>query len=277
MRAVWRQVRRVARAVVIAALGLAALSVLQVLAARFVDPPTTATVVQRAVEHALAGEGLAWPDRRPLPLSALGSEVPRAVVGAEDARFFLHHGFDWEGICDAWRKNAAGGRLRGGSSLTQQVAKNVFLWQGRSWLRKGLEVWYTIWLELLLPKERILELYLNVAETGPMVFGAEAGARHHFGKAAAKLSADEAGRLAGVLPDPRRRSVSGESARERARWLRANRAPFPGDPGFEQVRDRWRERNQGPLDCLLRSTSASRTPASAPIPVGAAVRQPQGK
>lgn len=247
-----RWLRRLLRGLFLAAIGLAWLSVLQVGLARFVDPPTTATVVQRAIEHALAGEGLAWPRREPLPLAAFGPEVPRAVVGAEDARFFLHYGFDWEGICHAIDRNAAGGRLRGGSSITQQVAKNVFLWQGRSWLRKALEAWYTVWLELLLPKERILELYLNVAETGPMVFGFEAGAKHHFGKSAARLTADEAGRLAGILPDPRTRSVKGEAARDRARFLRANPAPFPGDPGFDALRERYRAEGHGPLDCLLR-------------------------
>ena len=155
-------------------------------------------------------------------------------------------------ICAALKHNAEGGRLRGGSTLSQQVAKNVFLWQGRSWARKGLEAWYTVLLEGLVPKRRILELYLNVAETGPMVFGVEAGANHHYGKSAAGLSADQAGRLAGILPDPRRRSVEGSAARERAAWIRANPAPMPGAPGWDAVLRAWEADGHGPLACLLR-------------------------
>ncbi len=218
------------------AAGLAvAVSVLQVLAVRWIDPPFTLTMVERAWGQVRSGERPWWPDARPVDLDGLGETVPRAIVASEDARFFLHHGFDWTHVCAAWRSNASGGRLRGGSTLTQQVAKNVFLWQQRSWLRKGLEAWYTLLLELLVPKQRILELYLSVAETGPMVFGVESGARHHFGVAASALSPSQAGRLAGILPDPRRRSPHGASAAERAAFVEANPAPFPGDRRFAEI------------------------------------------
>lgn len=227
-------------------------TVAQVLFVRICTPPATLTMIQRSLEHAGAGEGLGWPERRVVRLRDMGGALPRAVVAAEDAGFFLHDGFDWKSVCDAVDDHDSGGRLRGASTITQQTAKNVFLWQGRSWIRKGLEVWYTVLLEILVPKTRILELYLNVAETGPMVFGVEAGARHHFGKSAAALGNDEAGRLAGIFPDPRRRSVKGGAAGERAGFVRQHPASFPGDPGFEMVRDAFREAiPRRPWQCLL--------------------------
>jgi monofunctional biosynthetic peptidoglycan transglycosylase len=228
------------------------LTVAQVLWVRFCTPPFTMTMVQRSFEHASAGEGLAWPDRKVVRLSEMGGSVPRAVVAAEDAAFYLHDGFDWKSVCDAVDAAGSGRRLRGASTITQQTAKNVFLWQGRSWIRKGLEVWYTMLLELLVPKNRILELYLNVAETGPMVFGVEAGARHHFGRPAGDLTLDQAGRLAGIFPDPRRRSVKGSSAGERASFVRSHPASFPGDPGFALVRDAFlKAAPRHPWQCLL--------------------------
>jgi monofunctional biosynthetic peptidoglycan transglycosylase len=224
-------------------------SVLQVLWVRCFDPPGTFTMVQRVVEHARSGEGLAWPDRRVRSMSELGGAAPRAVLAAEDARFYLHGGFDWENVCDAVGDRRRT-RMRGASTITQQTAKNLFLWQGRSWVRKGLEVWYTLLLETLVPKHRILELYLNVAETGPMVFGVEAGAVHHFGRPAKALTSDQAGRLAGIFPDPRRRSVHGSAAAERARFVRSNPAPVPGDRAWDLVVREWESERRGPLRCL---------------------------
>ena len=140
---------------------------LQVLLLRWVDPPLTFTMLDRA----LSASPMRWPAQQRRSLYDLGYTA-RAAVAAENSRFFHHHGFDWEGICHA----AHSKKLRGGSTISQQVARNVFLWQERSWLRKGLEVGYTVLLELLLPKTRILEVYLNVAETGNMTFGVEAAA-----------------------------------------------------------------------------------------------------
>ncbi|HHO54070.1 MAG TPA: monofunctional biosynthetic peptidoglycan transglycosylase [Deltaproteobacteria bacterium] len=224
--------------------GIGLASILQVWVVRFVTPPWTLTMVQAGIE------ARTLPRRRVARLEALGEHGPRAFVASEDARFYLHHGFDLEAICGAVRASLSGGRLRGGSSISQQVAKNVFLWQGRSWLRKGLEAWYTVWLEVLLPKDRILELYVNVAQTGPHTFGLEAGSGLHFNKPAASLSPGEAGRLAGILPDPTR-SISGGAARRRASWIKANPAPFPGDPGYDLVLDAYRSRRHGLLSCLL--------------------------
>lgn len=235
----WRALRRLVGAFVVAGGAMAALSVLWVLSVRFVEPPFTATMIQRFGERAWAGDGVAWVDHRPVPLEAMGRALPRAVVASEDGRFFVHHGFDWEGICAALEANRSGGSLRGGSTISQQVARNVFLVQRRSWVRKGLEVWFTAWLELLVPKERILELYLNVAETGPHHFGFEAAAQHWYGKPAAKLTAAEAARLASLLPAPRSRSPRGELADRKVAWVAANQVPFPGDPGFERLVAGW--------------------------------------
>lgn len=249
-----RRLGRAARCVAAVPLLLVGISVAQVLWVRCFHPPGTFTMVQRALDHARSGQGLAWPDRRVRSMSELGGAVPRAVLAAEDARFYLHDGFDWESICDAVgdRVTSRRSRLRGASTITQQTAKNLFLWQGRSWIRKGLEVWYTVLLEKLVPKDRILELYLNAAETGPMVFGVEAGALHHYGRPAAELSRDEAGRLAGIFPDPRNRSVRGKAAGQRAAFVRNNPAPVPGDPGWEPVLREWRSERRGPLRCLTR-------------------------
>lgn len=146
----------------------------------------------------------------------------RALLAAEDEKFFEHHGFDFEAIAQAWEYNQSqsqsqsqkpGGRresrrgIRGGSTITQQTAKNVFLWPQRSWVRKALEAWLTVWIEVLWPKSRILDVYLNVVEFGPNVYGAEAASRVYFGKSASQLSRAEAARLVAVLPNPRRLRV----------------------------------------------------------------------
>jgi monofunctional biosynthetic peptidoglycan transglycosylase len=140
-----------------------------------------------------------------VPLARISSHLQRAVIAAEDASFFIHEGFDWEGIRDAAIDNLEAGEMkRGGSTITQQLAKNLYLSSERSLLRKAQEALITRSLEHHLTKERILELYLNVAEWGRGVYGAEAAARHHFGKSASALTADEAAWLAAMLPAPRR-------------------------------------------------------------------------
>ncbi len=228
-----RIVRRVGAAIAWVVAAFVVFTVGQVCVVRFVTPPATATMVGQAIERR------DWVDVRATPLAELGSAGPRAFVASEDGRFFLHHGVDWQSTCQAVRDAVRGGRLRGGSTITQQTAKNLFLWQGRSFVRKGLELWYALWLDLLLPKERILELYLTVAETGPGVFGLEAGAQHHFGTHASALTWDQAGRIAGILPSPRTRAVDGQAATERTRWVRKNQVPFPGDPGWDQRVKQW--------------------------------------
>jgi monofunctional glycosyltransferase len=164
---------------------------------RFLPVPITPLMVIRLVE----GDGLrkAW-----VPLEAIAPALPRAVVAAEDNRFCQHFGFDWQELEGQMDALLAGERARGASTITMQTAKNLFLWPGRDLVRKALEAWLTPQIELLLPKRRIVEIYLNIAEFGPGIYGAEAAARTYFGKPANGLSAGEAVLLAAVLPSPRR-------------------------------------------------------------------------
>ena len=179
---------------------------------RFVPPPVTPLMVLRLWDQYRAGDDLtlkkAW-----TPLAAMSPWVPAAVVTAEDQRFFEHHGFDFHAIEDARAHNRrsrermqAGRRaapLCGASTISQQTAKNVFLWPARSWTRKGLEVWFTFLIETLWTKERILEVYLNVAETGDGMYGMPVAARHFWGRDVRHLNRAQAARLAAVLPNPR--------------------------------------------------------------------------
>jgi monofunctional biosynthetic peptidoglycan transglycosylase len=201
--------------------GFVVFSALQVLVLRWVPPFGSAFMIGRQVDSLLAGEFRAAVDYRWRPRDRISPTLPIALVAAEDQRFPMHHGFDMKAIEDALKNNAKGKKVRGASTITQQLAKNLFLWQGRSWLRKGLEAWYTVLLETLLPKPRILELYANVAEFGDGVYGAEAASQRFFGKPAARLSLAESARLAAVLPSPKKYSVGrpGPHVRERARWI----------------------------------------------------------
>jgi monofunctional glycosyltransferase len=179
------------------------LSVGPVLCARAIDPPTTSYILQCRIAALLQGR-IFWIEQRWVDLAELSPYAALAVVAAEDQKFPVHHGFDLEAIGDALDESHDGSPVRGASTISQQVAKNLFLWPGRSWLRKGLEAWLTAWIELLWPKRRILEVYLNVAEFGPGVFGVEAASLRSFGKPAAALDPGEAALLAAVLPSPRR-------------------------------------------------------------------------
>ena len=175
-------------------------SVLWVGIYRFVPPPITLTMIGGAME----GHGLSkdW-----MSLSAMSPNMARAAIAAEDSRFCSHHGFDFQAIEQAAKRNANGKRLRGGSTISQQTAKNVFLWQGRSWVRKGLEAWFTVLIETLWGKRRIMEMYLNVAETGIGTYGANAGAMRYFRHDAGTLTTGEAARIAAILPLPKKRAA----------------------------------------------------------------------
>jgi monofunctional biosynthetic peptidoglycan transglycosylase len=162
---------------------------------RFVPPPVTYLMVQRVFE----GRGF---DRRWVPMKKISPALVRAVIAAEDARFCEHKGFDFEAIEKAMAANAAGKKLRGGSTISQQTAKNVFLWPGRDWVRKGLEAWFTVLIEVGWGKERIMEVYLNSIEWGPGVYGAEAAAQRNFKVPASRLTAAQAARLAAIVPKP---------------------------------------------------------------------------
>lgn len=186
---------------------LVVLSVLQVGVLRFVAPPFTAFMVARQLSAWTDGD---WSFRIAYDwrgLERLSPHLPVALVAAEDQHFARHHGFDLEAIAQARKHNVSGRRVRGASTITQQTAKNLFLWSGRSWVRKGLEAWYTLLMEVLWPKWRIIEVYANVAEFGDGVYGGQAAARTYFGKDAAGLSPAQAARLAAVLPSPKRYSA----------------------------------------------------------------------
>ena len=175
-------------------------SILLVLVFRFVPPPFTLTMAGDLV----SGHGISksW-----VPLSRIDPDMPRAAIAAEDSSFCSHSGFDYDAIAAAMYRNAKGGKvLRGGSTISQQTAKNVFLWQGGGFFRKGLEAWFTILIELIWPKKRIMEVYLNVAETGIGTYGVEAGSQRYFGHSAAKMTRAEAARIAAVLPLPKKRA-----------------------------------------------------------------------
>lgn len=172
------------------------LPVVLILIFRVVPPPTTPIMLGTALMDGPVTQ-------RWVPLSAISPNLVRAVIASEDGKFCSHSGFDWDAINDALERNAKSTRLRGGSTISQQTAKNLFLTLDRTWVRKGLEAYLTVLIEALWPKRRIMETYLNIVEWGPRRFGAEAAARGNFGKAAAALTAGEAARLATILPNPR--------------------------------------------------------------------------
>ena len=168
----------------------------------YVDPPTSAFML-RAEWQAFRAERDSYRTRYLwLDWEKISPNAALAVIAAEDQRFPHHHGFDVEAIQKAWEKNQRGRRLRGGSTISQQVAKNLFLWPGKSFLRKGLEVYFTALIELLWPKRRILEVYLNIAQFGDGIFGVAAAADRFFHKSAASLSSADTALLAAVLPNP---------------------------------------------------------------------------
>lgn len=214
-------------------LAAVAASVLLVLALRWLPVPVSAFMIHKSVaafwegdeEYRLRHDWVAWEQISP--------HAKLAMIAAEDQRFPDHHGFDFEAMAAAWENYQKGGRLRGGSTISQQVAKNLFLWPDRSFLRKGLEAYFTGLIELGWPKERILEMYLNVAEFGPGVFGIEAAAQTYFHKPAARLNAREAALLAAVLPNPIRYRVNRPSRYVLARQERILRHMYRlGGPSY---------------------------------------------
>ncbi len=168
-----------------------------ILAYRFVPPPFTPLMLIRLTE----GYGI---DKDWTSIGHISPNLQRAVMASEDAKFCIHDGFDWEALEENVDKLQRGKHSRGGSTISMQTSKNLFLWPARSFVRKGIEAYLTLWVELLLPKERILELYLNIAEWGKGIYGAEAASRHYFDVPAAKLGPRQAALLAVTLPSPLR-------------------------------------------------------------------------
>lgn len=200
--------------------GVFAFCVLLVILFRFVNPPNGIYILEE--RHRLGAIKQEW-----IAIEDFARHMPLSVVAAEDANFCLHSGFDLDAIKGAWED----GGNRGGSTITQQVAKNVFLWHDRSWLRKGLEAGFTVLIEIIWPKERIVEVYLNVAEFDAGVFGAGAAAKHYFGASPKNISALQAARLASVLPNPQQRSASrpSQSTRNKTRRVMSGARTIAAD------------------------------------------------
>lgn len=204
------------------------LTIALVLVLRFLPLETSAVMLGERLE---TGK---WPNQTWVPLAEIAVDMPLAVVAAEDQRFPDHYGFDLAAIQKAYSANQRGrARVKGASTISQQVAKNVFLWKGRSWLRKGAEAWLTLWIELLWSKRRILEVYLNVAEFGPGVYGVEAASQQYFKRPAKRLSAAQAALLAAVLPNPKKFQVAAPSAyvSSRQAWIQRQMRNL-GGPGY---------------------------------------------
>ncbi len=191
---------RVARRLVRLAAALALVGAVSIVLFRWVPPPTSTMILRH--RWIAGGSGAGAPERTWVPWEEISPHLALAVVAAEDQRFPEHWGLDTEAIAEAWEEGQEGERRRGASTITQQVAKNLFLWPGRSYLRKGLEAGIAVTLEGVWPKRRILEVYLNFAQMGESTYGAEAASRRYFGKPAADLSREEAALLAAVLPNP---------------------------------------------------------------------------
>jgi monofunctional biosynthetic peptidoglycan transglycosylase len=227
---------RLASAAWIAARGLALFvfaSVAAVLVLRFVDPWTSAFMIESRIAAAARGERGYRTDYRWVDYENISPNLKIAVVASEDQKFPRHAGFDLDEIADALEDSANGGPMRGASTISQQVAKNLFLWPGRSFMRKGIEAYFTVLLEALWPKRRILEVYLNVAEFGPGVFGVGAASKRYFGEHPSRLSREQAARLAAVLPAPRNLRADRPSAYVRSRTARiAQEMAKLGGPGY---------------------------------------------
>ena len=264
--------RAVARAlafVTVSAAALVSASVLMyfpvVVWHRYRPPEVTSVMRYRAAEARVSGEPwrlrYAW-----MPLDRISPHMERAVLAAEDSRFYEHHGFDLEQIRAAWERRERGGELRGASTITQQTVKNLYLTPQRSFLRKIREAALTAWMELWLPKRRILELYLNIVELGPGVFGVEAAARAYFDRPAARLTQSEAALLAATLPAPLLRNPARPTPglrrlqalvlRRMERWYGSGERIGPPSPAAAPAR-----RPSVPLELPAEATEAPLLPA----------------
>ena len=207
------------------------LSIVLTVSLRWRNPPTSAFMLAaQAVAVMTHDQGFVI-DQRWLPLSAQSPWPAVAVIAAEDQKFARHRGFDFDAMQSAIDAHQRGASLRGASTLSQQLAKNLYLWSGRSWLRKGLEAWLTVLLETALDKRRILEIYLNVVQFGPGVYGVEAASQRYFGHGAQSLTAEEAAALAAVLPAPSNYSVTQPSdyVQARQRWILSQMRALGGE------------------------------------------------
>lgn len=202
-------------------------TILAVIAYRFIPVYITPLMVIRCIENGNLTIHHHW-----IPLDKMSPHMPVAVMASEDSRFLLHHGVDFNAIDKAAKHNMKGGRMHGASTISQQTAKNVFLWPGRSWLRKGLELYFTSLIEVFWGKHRIMEVYLNSIEMGDGIYGVDACAEYNFGKPARDLSRSDCALIAATLPNPRKFSSKYPSAymRKRERQIKANMRYIPSFP-----------------------------------------------
>jgi len=187
------------------------LSILSVIIFKWVPIPFTPLMVIRIIEFKLEGKDAIY-SHKWVPLDDISPNLQKAVIASEDGNFLKHNGFDFEAMQKAFKNNSKGRKLKGGSTISQQTAKNVFLWQGRSYIRKGLEAYFTVLIELIWGKERIMEVYLNSIEMGNGVYGAQEAARHWYSKTARNLTPREAAGIAAILPNPRKFKASNSSS-----------------------------------------------------------------
>lgn len=222
--------RRIARRCLFVLIALFLLTWLPVLLLRFLPPPTSAFMIERRIGAAMHGEHDFRLRYQWVPWTQIAPAAPLAMVASEDQKFPFHHGFDLESIHDAINDADHGERLRGASTISQQTAKNLFLWNGRSFVRKGIEAYFTVLIEATWPKRRILEVYANIAELGDGVYGVEAASQAYFGEHASQLSMHQAALLAAVLPDPRRLHADRPSGyvQRRAAWIERQMAQLGG-------------------------------------------------
>ncbi|MCP3849781.1 MAG: monofunctional biosynthetic peptidoglycan transglycosylase [Gammaproteobacteria bacterium] len=207
------------------AIALCMISALLVGSLNFINPPIWSWKIQRMIylpESSLTAGQPTQIHHQWVSWANISNQMKLAVIAAEDQLFLKHSGFDVDSILDALQASANGKRLRGASTISQQTAKNLFLWSGQSFLRKGIEAWLTILMEVMLSKQRILEVYLNIVEFGPGIFGVEAASQFYFKKPANKISAHQAARLASVLPNPYRFHVNKPSKHTvmRTQWIK---------------------------------------------------------
>ncbi|MBS0431965.1 MAG: monofunctional biosynthetic peptidoglycan transglycosylase [Proteobacteria bacterium] len=222
--------RRWWRRALIALLVLFLLTWLPVLLLRFLPPATSAFMLERRIGAALHGEHDFRIRYQWVPWTKIAPTAPLAMVASEDQKFPFHHGFDFESIHQAIDDADQGVRLRGASTISQQTAKNLFLWNGRSLVRKGIEAYFTVLIEATWPKRRILEVYANIAEFGDGIYGVEAASNAYFGEHASQLGTHQAALLAAVLPDPRRLHANHPSAyvQRRAAWIQRQMSQLGG-------------------------------------------------
>jgi monofunctional biosynthetic peptidoglycan transglycosylase len=204
-------VRKIFRFLWKAMLWFFGISIILVILFKWIPVPITPLMVTRAIENKLNGKE-AYLNHDWEPLENISPNLQKAVIASEDGYFLKHHGFDFKAMQKAFKSNQKGRKLKGGSTISQQTAKNVFLWQGRSYVRKGLEAYFTVLIELIWGKERIMEVYLNSIEMGDGIYGAEAASQHWYKKESINLSPKEAAGIAAILPNPRKYKATNSSS-----------------------------------------------------------------